>query len=303
MDASPQCYRRVLTRRGWLRGALLLLPLALIPCGGCHLLNVPLGEPSTLPPMPKARDSVLLEITFVRLMNDEAEALEDVWRLADEQPFAAETRRAWSANGMRVGLLGKQYPDLLRERIQKPLEPAAGDDTTVGTQTAASQIRRELHCRGGQKCEIVASTKRDAMVVLMKENGQARGETYQQAQCRFTARAMPQDDGRVRLELLPEIHHGEHKQRYVGGDGMFRLEVGQQAKVFRELLLSANLAPGQTLMLSGTAETMGLGRHFFTEGEGSQLQRKLLLVRLAESPANDLFAPETKAEPLATTWE
>ncbi len=111
------------------------------------------------------------------------------------------------------------------------------------------------------------------------------GKTFHDAQSVFELKAFPLGDGRARLELVPEIQFGPVKQKYVGRDGMFELEVGRERQAFPQLRIDATITPGHTLAVSSTASRSSLGGCFFCNGD----RQKLLLVRLAQSQYDDLF--------------
>ena len=73
--------------------------------------------------------------------------------------------------------------------------------------------------------------------------------------------------------------------------GVFRLTTSRPRQQFDELAISATLSPGSMLLLSGLPHCPGrLGYHFFTE-QGGHLEQKLLLIRLAQTQHDDVFAP------------
>ncbi len=104
-------------------------------------------------------------------------------------------------------------------------------------------------------------------------------------------KSFPQPDGRVRLELVPELHHDQPRQRWVGNQGMFHLDASRPKRVFDDMTMSADLAPGAMLVLSSLPNRPGsLGHHFFTEN-GERLEQKLLIVRLSQTQHDGLFNP------------
>ena len=127
--------------------------------------------------------------------------------------------------------------------------------------------------------------------MLVYAAGQLSGQTYDDAQGVFAAKSFPQPDGRVRLELVPELHHDQPRQRWVGSQGMLRLETGRAKQVYDDMTLTADLSPGAMLVLSSLPNRPGsLGHHFFTQSDG-RLEQKLLLIRLAQTQHDGLFAP------------
>jgi hypothetical protein len=151
--------------------------------------------------------------------------------------------------------------------------------------------RRYLQIRAGQPGEIIASNIYPELTVLVSQLGQISGQNYSQAQGIFSIKSFPQPDGRVRLELVPELHHDQPIPRWVGTQGMIRLESSRPKQVYDHLTITVNLSAGSMLILSSLPDRPGsLGHHFFTESNGS-LEQKLLIVRLAQTQSDGLFIP------------
>ena len=114
------------------------------------------------------------------------------------------------------------------------------------------------------------------------------GKSIPDAQCILACKWFPLGNGGVKIELTPEIHHGQPKKQFVAGEGTFHLLAMRERQVFGDLLIATELAPGQTMVLSGTPQ-FGLGHSFFLERENGEPQQRLLLVRLAQTQRDDLF--------------
>ena len=127
--------------------------------------------------------------------------------------------------------------------------------------------------------------------VLVCESGQLSGQTYNEAQGVFVVTSLPQPDGRVRLELVPELQHDQPRQRWVGNQGIIRLDASRPKRVYADMAITADLSPGAMLVLSSLANRPGsLGHDFFTQNDG-RLEQKLLVVRLAQTQHDGLFNP------------
>ena len=84
------------------------------------------------------------------------------------------------------------------------------------------------------------------------------------------------------------INHG---RRWVGNQGMLRLEASRPKRVYDDMTITADLSPGAMLVLSSLANRPGsLGHHFFTQNDG-RLEQKLLVVRLSQTQQDGLFSP------------
>ena len=273
------------------RGVLALAVLA--TAGGCtpiiNQVRSPLARPQMSP------DSVVLDVFFIRIPFDDPEANGPLWAEIDEQHFPAGLRRRLVRNGFRAGLVGGQIPVGLSQLLElgdKPVPSGASNQTNLGDFSSEPRVlRRHLQLRAGRRSEIVTSGVHDELPVLIADPDGLRGQTYSKAQGVLAVKAFSERDGRVRLDLVPELHYGESQQRYVGTQGALRLEAGRPRRAFDPMAVSATLAPGHMLVLSSLPSRPGsLGHHFFTQESGGQLEQKLLVIRLAQTQHDDLFA-------------
>jgi hypothetical protein len=272
---------------------------------GCAPFKSPDELPGRL--LPAARmspDSVILEIGYAQLALTDQTSYDEVWQQADEQALALELRQELARNGLRCGILGKRIPEKIRTLMdpQSTAIDKRSEDLDVG-QTEVDRQTRRLQCRAGRRAKILCSKSFPQLSLLTRDGGAVRGRQLQQAQCLFGLKPYPQDDGRVQLDLLPEVEHGELKQQWAVGEGTLMQRVGRDKLTFEPLRMSLSLAPGQMLVVSAVEQPIGLGEHFFVESVGGTPQRSLLFVRLAHTQHDNLFAPELSALPLATPGE
>ncbi|MBI1248477.1 hypothetical protein GC197_11645 [bacterium] len=273
------------------RAVAVLLAATLLACG-CRALWQPeeLGPPSELPNQKLADDTVTLEIARVALSTLDEEKLPSIWSDIDEQAIPLEKRRELLANGFRVGIIDYHMPGPIRDIMHKS-EGARGlnGEEMVridGDDKVAINHRR---FRGGKRSEYIMVPLRNEVSILESVGGIIRGETFYQAECKFILKAFPQNDGRVQLVVSPEIHHGQPRQRYEAGEGMLRIETRKESKVLEQIEFSAMLQPGQTLIISGTSESKGLGQAYFERENGGSQRKQILLIRLAGTQFDDLF--------------
>jgi hypothetical protein len=271
--------------------------LALASVTGCSTWSA-----TTVPELPIPRlphDSVVLEAAFVRVPS--GHPVDGLWQKTDEQLFDSDTRRNLTANGIRCGVVGTQLPDELRDlmsaaRRDHPL----GEGESLSTDSVTA-VYRKLQNRSGERSDLIVVPEiTGRKVVLFSEEGRIRAETFNEGQALFAVRSYPSGDGTVRVELVPEIKHGEVKHQWVPGNGTLRHDVGRQTSAFDPLRVSAVLSPGQTLLVTSSDEPKGIGSLLFVRGTGETSERLILLIRLAQTQYDDLFAPEQTAAPLAT---
>jgi hypothetical protein len=288
-----KCAMPLLLRR--LIPALLAL-LALSGCAAPMKKSSPLLAPARMSP-----DCCVLEVFFVRVPFGDPQANEDLWQDLDEQHFSADLRQRLMRNGFRVGLADGQIPVVLSNLLELSDKPPASEEVKgtnlVDLNTKPRVVLRHMQVRAGQPSEVVASGTYEQLPVLLYESGQVTGESFQQAQGFFNVTAFPLPDGRVRLDLIPEVHHDQARQRWIADQGMMRLDSSKPKRIFEDLAISAALSPGGMLVVTSLPNRSGsLGHHFFTENDG-RLEQKILVFRLSQTQHDDLFAPSEVLPP------
>jgi hypothetical protein len=240
-------------------------------------------------------DSVVLDLFFVRYPFGDSDVNEKLWEEIDEQHFPADLRERLARNGFRAGLVSGQMPTELSKLLQLSDKSSPGDvasETNLDdVESQGCVMRQHLQLRAGHPSQVVASGIYPQLPVLMCESDQLCGQTYEQAQGIFEVKSLPQPDGRVRLELVPELHYGEARQRWIANQGMSYLDASRPKRVFADMKLATDLSSGDMLVLGSLANRPGsLGHHFFTEKQ-DRLEQKLLVVRLSQTQHDGLFNP------------
>jgi hypothetical protein len=255
---------------------------------GCTPLGPPATAKSPLLPVRMSPESVALDLFFVRCPFNDAKLNRTLWANVDEQPFPAELRMAWMRNGFRVGIVANEIPAAIAELMElndtsAPV-PGKGLEQQVDLLSQSRVAKRHLQIRPSGRSEIITSGVYDELPLLVCEPGQIGGQTYSKAQALFSVRTSNERDGRVGIELTPEIHYGENRQRWAAEPGIFRLEAGQSRCGFERMAISATLSPGQMLVMTSLANRPGsLGHYFFTDRQSGSLEQKLLIIRLAQT--------------------
>ena len=275
----------------------MLTPILLVTLAACAPIRPEEGK-SPLIPVQMSPDSSALDIFFVNFPFGDEEANDLLWQEVDEQHFPAEVRQRLWQNGFRAGLTGGQVPPKLAELLQLENKPTPnGQANRIDLEDLEPKVsRRHLQLPPGRRSEIVTSGVYEELPVLVCNPDGVCGGSYPKAQGLLAIKAFPQPDGRVRLELVPELHYGESRQRIVGQQGAFRLETNRRRRTFDtndcDLTLTATLAAGNMLIASCLPGRSGsLGQHFFSHDVSGQQQQKLLVIRLSQTQHDDLFAP------------
>lgn len=269
---------------------------------GCTSWTPSQAKDWKLPQPRMSPDSVVLEVATLRIPASESEP--SWWADVDEQSLSNELRKSLEENGFRCGLVRGELPDGLQQALgsqRETLSPIDGD----GAASSPTLGEQRLQMRTGRRSKIVTTPLRDTLVVLVPRDKQLTGRTLSQAQCIVNVRSFPQGDGSVELEITPEIEHGEAKQRWVGQahEGAFRIDTNRDRLTLESLQFRPKLAPGQALVLGATSEKRGIGHQFFTESDNGSTERRVLLIRLAQTQLDDLFSEGGVQAPLATPVE
>ncbi|HUS38838.1 MAG TPA: hypothetical protein VMX74_05280 [Pirellulales bacterium] len=281
----------------------LACPLWLVVCGGCVLVKDK-GEQAARPlamPLP-AEEQIEIDVVFVRIPDSGDFTIDELWSEVDEQSVSASQRRRLWKNGFRAGVLADRMPIRL-EQILNTASSINGDGTTqiddIDLSDAGAAGRRML-LQPGKHGEVVAAPVQPELKILHVDEHELTGDTFQDAQPQFSITAELTDDGQVGLSLIPEVHHGEFRQHFVPGEGMFRLDNRRDKKVFPQLRIPVRIAPGQVVMLgAGSGRTGSLGHQFFTDDSTSPLTHKLLLIRVATNSFGSIFDQPSSPDHLA----
>lgn len=265
----------------WLAGVCLLASLS-----GCANWRAEEKVASKLLPQPKlSATSVAIEVVQVHFDGQQAGDLEQIWQEVEE-PLPVELRRRLEHNGFWCGVTGMQLPMPLRRQLDRPQSDLPDEEGQMPSKA------QRMQCRRGARKPWVCRPSSDELNVLMRsEDGALRGRTYDSARCVMAIRCFPNGDGSVRLQLTPEIEHGETKPRHYGDGGLWQVRVGQLREAFDDLASELTIAPGQTVVLSGTPDQKGLGGSFFHTDNG----RSIMLVRLVQTQLDNLFEPTSSA--------
>jgi hypothetical protein len=272
------------------------LGCALAATVGCQTVIDPPNDAleRLLKPVATARDSVTLEIFYARIPLEEDAAADQLWQQVDEQCFDAELRRRLMANGLRVGVVSGSLPAQLSDLLALGSEmPDSSSDRVIDGQSATPRVMRQVkQINRRNSMSIQASEPRDKATILVSEEQGLGGGEYEHVVGVYTLRAESAAGQRVVVQLIPELHYGEFRNRYAGSDqGTFVTSPSQERKVFDRLAMEASLAPGDMLVLGCLPDARtSLGGTFHYANSGGRQERKLILVRLLEVPPTEILA-------------
>ena len=267
---------------------------ALLCAGGCSFIDrhASADSKSPLTHATPSTESVTLEIFFARGVLGDPTINGALWNEIDEQRLPADLRRKLAENGFRAGIVGGHVPADLARLLTLTDKPVAKTDqpAAVNLEAEPNVTLRLLQARAGKRNEVLCSGNYDQLPLLQRDGEAVRGETFHQADGRLALKIYPDGSNCVQLELVPELHHGEQQPRWVGADGILRLDAGKPREVFDELRMQIPLAPGEMLVMTSLPDRSGsLGHYFFTQPTIERTSQKLLVIRIAKGASESLL--------------
>jgi hypothetical protein len=281
----------------------LMLFLAVGIAVGCRFVDPQPKGRSPLVPLVVSPDDITLEIFSAPTPLGDPQ-VDKLWQEVDEQPLPAELRRKLRENGLRAGIVGPHVPDALAQLLKITDEPiSAAERSLVSLDPEPAPRLHIVQPRPGQRHEQIVSKIYDEMVLLRCNGREVAGHTYHKAECRFEFRVFPEPDTRVRVELTPELHHGDIQKKFSGGDGVFMMKQVRATQVFDELKLAATLGPGQMLVVTCQSDRPGtIGHYFFAQANEDKPLQQLWVFRVTQAGADRAFytGPAAKANAISS---
>lgn len=258
-----------------------------------------LSDSGFLPAAQKSLDSVLVETVLVRFPEQRIGDMEEIWGSVDESLLEISQRKMLDSNGLRAGVLLGELPKVLRDQIETTSHDQATDVLEhAGLAADVDNRMRQLQCRAGRSKEVIVRRElTDPLTVMSTKEGVLSGNTFQKPTVLFDMRVMPHGDKQTTIKLTPEIQHGELKQAFVTTELGIRPNMQRDKQKWQELTVTAKLKPGQVLLMASTMPPKALGFAFFTTTT-AELNKEyvVLLLRVAETQLDELFAPEEIAK-------
>jgi hypothetical protein len=279
------------------------LALALCFATGCHMFpNEGLAKShSPLKLAQPSPDSVALEIIWARFPANDPVLDDAAWREIDETQIEPSVRRELVNNGIRAGIISGSVPPAIDRVLHRgePKEDRAAENSKIAAVKQNADLITEpiihghiRHIPRNQRYEVQASEIYPSLPLLFSGASELAGHTYEKAQAIYALRVDPKPDRTAILEITPELHYGDAKLRFTGGDdGILRQAPLRERRIFDQLRTSVKIAPGEMLVLMSLPNAGSrLGHYFHTVDSADGPQQKLVLIRLAEVPPSDTFA-------------
>jgi hypothetical protein len=279
--------------------------LAVIVAAGCTQLP----KNTALLPGTSASDHVALEVFFVRIPLDDQAVLGPLYSEIDEQAIPLPTRRRLAENGFIVGQVGGQLPDVVSDLLKVSDDAPTPDprQATVLDVTKPVPVRRKridiYQVETPNRIVVTGDRQRhEKLIVLYRdevdETQAVCGWTFANARGSLLTKVHPQSDGRVQLDLVPEVEYGEEQSKVTPQEGgAWTVVSALPHKSFDGLRINAKLSPGEMLIMTCQGDRPGsLGQQFFTERQDDAPHQIVLMIRVVQGKADDLFTNQPHDE-------
>lgn len=272
---GPSDGRGLRCRRGAvaLRAGLAALSVALF--AGCELLDLSHDQTAlktSLSPIVATQDGIELEVYFVERPSEDPIVGESLWSEVNEiNGFDPQTQSRLQQAGIRCGITGSTPPSSIRALVSAQEIRNAAQRTRIQPVTLIS----------GRDAELEAAVVTQPFRLAPTGPGGRETTQYEAARCVLRVSGERVQEGWVRLEFLPEIHHGNHQVRTVPTDHAWELKQSQQIDPLYEQRFVAELNIGEMVIIGATgAGRDTVGRYFFRGGEPQPNTERLVIVRV-----------------------
>jgi hypothetical protein len=250
--------------------------------------KAPAGNSANLlPPIPIPPDAIQIEVIRVERPVGDPLLGPRLWdEMAPASSLSAEERDLLRRHGFRVGTVCAAPPRALQSLLE------LGAD---GKQSFIDHEQKRFSARfailAGTRGEIFSSAVYPECTLKVPTLDGEKTESFKQARFILSVTAKRLQEGWARLDVLPEIHHGEMTLRRDATPGGFQARTGQEIVPLYGQRFSVALAKGEMAVLTADApESDNLGRRFFVGSDQEGRVQRLLLVRLLDMEKAKLYA-------------
>ena len=237
------------------------------------------GRP-VLPPIQASADSIQLEVFFLERPAEDHLLNSAIWKEVDQLgALPTETQEILSANGFRVGNVSSNPPPTVQKLLgmvsEIPIDSAESTKPLMGF---------SRYVPPGIETEIPTGVVHEQSEFEIREKNQVKKVVYDQASCVLRMKASRLQEGWVRIDFQPEIHHGEKKMRRVAADDDWSLRMGQQVDVRVAQRFSLTMNVGERALITCTPDSEeSLGNKFFCHDDDGMKKQRVLIVRVVDA--------------------
>jgi hypothetical protein len=251
---------------------------------GCHLLDFSTLFSGTetsgktelrLPPIVASRESVQLEILFVDRPANDALLGDSLWKQVDQiAGMSADIRSTLRENGWRVGHASSHPP----RALEQLLEMSSGRPEVIDNERRLIGRRVALAAGGNLPIDLTELQPE----LRIRANADGTTKTYSNVRCILNVQIDREQDGWVRLNFTPEVHHGQNWLRPVATQLDWTRRRGQLVEPLFDQKFSLSLNVGEMAIITAEGtDNESAGHSFFRSVHESGGLQRLLVVRVA----------------------
>jgi hypothetical protein len=190
---------------------------------------------------------------------------QNLWAVADEQVIPAEKRAVMEDNGFRLGQIGGALPPQLQNLV-------------TSKRSCADPRRVQTH--SGSTVRIPLGTTMPLCTFGLHDDKKITPVTLEDADCVLAVTPTLTEDGRTRLQFVPEVHHG-HSALLAGpaaDRSGWELQQQRPTEHYQALAWEVCVNPGEYLVIGARFERGDtLGHRTFLRGQPEPCQRLVVL--------------------------
>ena len=228
-----------------------------------------------LPPIVASRDAVQLEILFVDRPANDALLGDALWKQVDQiAGMSADVRDTLRDNGWRVGHASSHPP----RALEQLLEMSSERPEVIDNERRLVGRRVALAAGGNLPIDLT-----DLQTELrLKPTADGETKSYSNVKCILNVKIDREQDGWVRLNFTPEVHHGQNWLRPVATQLDWTRRRGQLVEPLFDQKFSLSLNVGEMAVITAEGnDKESAGHSFFRSVHESGGLQRLLIVRVA----------------------
>jgi len=259
-----------------LRCGCLTALLVTIALQGCNLTDKEstgaIAERPFLTPIQTTQDAVDLEVFFVERPIGDLLLGETLWKDLDQiNTVAPDCRERLRQTGLRYGVSGSHPSTAVMALLKQRADDAPGRRT----------LRQQYRVPGGVTHAFRCGELEEDATIKLVNGGTVEERKFEQGHCVLRCRIERIQNGWARVDILPEIHHGESQMRRVARDDGWTMEAGQEVLPLYQQRFSVELNEGELLVLGDTGvDAKSLGSQFFHNETDDEQSEHILILRI-----------------------
>ncbi len=233
-----------------------------------------------LPPIQASPDAIQLDVFFIERPAEDHLLTTGIWKDIDQiGAMPSETREILTDNGFRIGHVGSNPP----LSVQKLLGMFA-EFPNDSPEYSKPLLGRHQFLSPGLDTEIPTGIEQDQCDFLIRDGNRSRKLEYEQVSCVLRMKAHRLQEGWVRVDFQPEIHHGDKRLRHTPLEEGWTTRAGQNIDVRHSQKFSVTMNLGELALITATSNDEGtLGDRFFCHEDRGYKKQRVLIVRIVDS--------------------